>query len=204
MGADLWCLRCLVAVLEHGGFTGAAAALGVSQPAVSRRITALEQELGVRLLRRTSREVTPTAAGDRVLVRARRLLTDMEDLVRDAQVGSGTLRIGHAWSAMGEHTVEFQRRWAERHPDVELHVVRTNSPTGGLAGRACDIAVVRTRDTAGLGDPRFDDVIIGLEARYCALAVDDPLARRRQLRLTDLAERVIAVVSRIATTTPDL
>jgi DNA-binding transcriptional LysR family regulator len=105
---------------------------------------------------------------------------------------------------MGEHTVEFQRRWAKRHPDTEVHLVRTNSPTGGLAERACDIAVVRTKDTAGLGDPRFDDVIIGLECRYCALAIDDPLARRRQLRLADLAGRVLAGVSRIATTTPDL
>lgn len=157
------------------------------------------------MLRRTSREVVPTAAGDRVLARARRLLTDVEDLIRDARGGVGRLRIGHAWAAMGEHTVEFQRRWAARHPDVELHLVRTNSPTGGLAEGACDVAVVRTAgDTPGIADGRFDDVIVGLESRYGAVAADDPLARRRQLRLADLADRVLAIDPRTGTTTPDL
>ncbi|HET7665213.1 MAG TPA: LysR family transcriptional regulator [Mycobacterium sp.] len=204
MNAELWHLRCLIAVVDHGGFTGAASQLGVSQPAVSRGVAALERELEVRLLRRTSREVVPTAAGERTLARARRLINDVEDLVRDAQVGSGTLRIGHAWAAMGGHTVEFQRRWAERHPDVELHLVRTNSPTGGLAELACDIAVVRTARDAGPLDRRFDSLIVGLESRYCAVALDDPLARRRQLRLADLVGRVVAVDPRTGTTTPDL
>jgi DNA-binding transcriptional LysR family regulator len=205
MDVELRQLRCLVAVVDHGGFTGAAAELGVSQPAVSRGVAALERALGVRLLRRTSREVMATAAGERVLVRARRLITDVEDLVRDARVGSGTLRLGHAWAAIGAHTVEFQRRWAARHPDLELHLVRTNSPTGGLAERACDVAIVRTAaDTAAVLDRRFDEVIVGLESRYCAVAVDDPLARRRQLRLADLVDRVLAVDPRTGTTTPDL
>jgi DNA-binding transcriptional LysR family regulator len=205
MDVELRQLRCLVAVVDHGGFTGAAAELGVSQPAVSRGVAALERELGVRLLRRTSRDVTPTAAGERVLVRARRLITDAEDLIRDARAGHGTLRLGHAWAAMGAHTVEFQRRWAARHPDLELHLVRTNSPTGGLAERACDVAVVRAAgDAPALLDRRFDEVIVGLESRYGAVAVDDPLARRRQLRLADLADRVVAVDTRVGTTTPAL
>ncbi|MDV3130019.1 LysR family transcriptional regulator [Mycobacterium sp. 21AC1] len=205
MDLELRHLRCLVAISDHGGFTGAAAALGVSQPAVSRGLAALERELGVRLLRRTSREVVPTAAGERVLARARRLLAEADDLVRDARGGIGRLRIGHAWAAMGAHTVEFQRRWAAGHPDIDLHLVRTNSPTGGLAEGACDVAVVRTsRDTPGIGDARFDDVIVGLESRYAAVAADDPLGRRRQLRLADLVDRVVAVDPRTGTTTPEL
>lgn len=205
MDLELRHLRCLAAIADHGGFTGAAAALGVSQPAVSRGLAALERELGVRLLRRTSREVVPTAAGERVLARARRLLAEADDLVRDARSGIGRLRIGHAWAAMGAHTVEFQHRWAAGHPDIELHLVRTNSPTGGLAEGACDVAVVRTSgDAPGIGDARFDDVIVGLESRYAAVAADDPLVRRRQLRLADLVDRVVAVDPRTGTTTPEL
>ncbi len=205
MDVELRHLRCLAAVVDHGGFTGAAAELGVSQPAVSRGIAALERALGVRLLRRTSREVGLTAAGERVLARARRVITDVDDLVRDARVGSATLRVGHAWGAIGAYTVEFQREWATRHPDIELHLVRTNSPTGGLAERACDVAVVRTSgDSPTLLDRRFESVVVGLESRYCAVAIDDPLARRRQLRLADLADRVLAVDPRTGTTTPDL
>jgi DNA-binding transcriptional LysR family regulator len=207
MDVELRHLRCLTAIVEAGGFTDAAIELGVSQPAVSRALAALEGVLGVRLLRRTSREVVLTTAGERVLARARRVLAEVDDLVREAAGGHRRLRIGHAWAAMGEHTVEFQRRWAARHPDVDLHLVRTNTPTGGLAEGFCDVAVVRSRpdgaDTAP-PDRRFDGAVVGLESRFCALAADDPLARRRQLRLTHLAGRRLAVDPRTGTTTPDL
>jgi DNA-binding transcriptional LysR family regulator len=205
MDVELRHLRCLVAIVDAGGFTDAAVELGVSQPAVSRTLAALEDVLGVRLLRRTSREVLLTAAGEQVLARSRRILAEVEDLTREAGSGRRWLRIGHAWAAMGEHTVEFQHRWAAQHPDVSLHLVRTNSPTGGLAEGACDVAVVRTPTEANRVDPgRFDGAVVGLEARHCALAADDPLARRRQLRLADLAGRVLAVDPRTGTTTLDL
>jgi DNA-binding transcriptional LysR family regulator len=205
MHVEIRHLRCLIAIVDAGGFTDAAAELGVSQPAVSRTLAALEDVLGVRLLRRTAREVVLTAAGERVLARARRVVAEVEDMAREARSGGGRLRVGHAWAAMGGHTVEFQRRWAEQHPDVALHLVRTNSPTGGLAEGACDIAVVRTSlDAHGVDSGRFESAVVGLESRYCALATDDPLARRRQLRLADLGDRVLAVDRRTGTTTPDL
>ncbi len=211
MDVELRHLRCLVAIVDAGGFTDAASDLGISQPAVSRALAALEGALGVRLLRRTSREVVLTTAGARVLARARRVLAEVDDLAREARTGHGRLRLGHAWAALGEHTVEFQRRWAQRRPDVSLHLIRTNSPTGGLAEGACDLAVVRVApELTGAGSSgrfdgkRFDRAVLGLESRYCALATTDPLARRRLLRLADLADRVLAVDPRTGTTTPDL
>ena len=191
-------LRCLVAIVDEGTFTDAAIELGVSQAAVSRTLAALESALGVRLLRRTSREVVPTAVGSRVVARARRLLAEADDLVREATSGHSALRIGYAWSAMGRHTVAFQRRWSERH--VELQLVRTNSATGGLAEGACDLAVVRTEPD----HRRFDGVIVGLERRYCAMASDDPWVRRRSLRLAEIAERRLVIDRRSGTTTTGL
>src|ERR671936_265111 len=105
-------LRCLVAIVDEGTFTDAAIALDVSQAAVSRTLASLERALGVRLLRRTSREVTPTAAGLRVLAHARRVLAEVSELVRAAPSDHPSLRIGYAWSAVGRHTAAFQRRWA--------------------------------------------------------------------------------------------
>jgi DNA-binding transcriptional LysR family regulator len=200
MSVELRHLRCLVAIVDAGTFTDAAVQLGVSQAAVSRTLAGLEGQLGTRLLRRTAREVSLTAAGQRVLVRARRLLADVDHLVADA-AGAGTrLRIGHAWSAMGRHTLDFQRRWAAQHPDTELQLVRTNSPTAGLAEGACDVAVLRVP-----ADPRrFDSALVGLEQRLCAVAADDPWARRRSLRLAELAERTLLVDRRTGTTTPEL
>jgi DNA-binding transcriptional LysR family regulator len=202
MDVELRHLRCLVAIADAGSFTDAALVLRVSQPAVSRTLAALEHALGVRLLRRTNREVVLTAAGERTVARARRVLAEVEDLAREARIGHGRLRVGHAWAAVGAHTVEFQRRWAAQHPDVVLHLVRTNTATGGLAEGACDVAIVR--GPANRVDRRFDGTVVGLESRYGAVATDDPLAGRRQLRLADLAERVVAVDPRTGTTTLDL
>ncbi|MCT9080617.1 LysR family transcriptional regulator [Streptomyces fulvoviolaceus] len=193
-------LRCLVAIVDEGTFTDAAAALGVSQAAVSRTLASLEQALGVRLLRRTSREVTPTGTGLRVVARARRVLAEVDDLVRDALSGHAQLRVGYAWAALGRHTLAFQRRWSAAHPETELHLVRANSASAGLAEGACDLSVVRRP----LDDRRFESAIVGLERRLCAMAADDPLARRRSVRLADLTGRTLLVDRRTGTTTPQL
>jgi DNA-binding transcriptional LysR family regulator len=200
MSLELRHLRCLVAIVDAGSFTDGAIDLGISQAAASRTLAALEAELGVRLLRRTTREVTPTAAGTRVLSRARRVLADADDLVREATTGHSRLRVGYAWSAMGRHTLAFQRRWPALCPDTELQLVRTNSGTSGLAEGACDIAIFRTP----ADDRRFDSVIVGLEPRFCAMAADDPWSRRRSLRLAEISERTLLIDRRTGTTTTDL
>jgi DNA-binding transcriptional LysR family regulator len=200
MDLELRQLRCLVAIVDSGTFTDAAIDLGISQAAVSRNLIALEKVLGVRLLHRTSRSVTPTTAGVHVLAQARQVLAAVANLVTEATTGHTRLRIGHAWSAMGRHTREFQRRWADRHPDVELNLIRTNSPTGGLAEGLCDIAVLRTAVDA----KRFASAVVGHERRYCALAADDPWARRRSIRLAEIPQRTVLIDRRTGTTTPDL
>ena len=144
MNVELRQLRCLVAIVDAGTFTDAAIDLGISQAAVSRTLASLETALGVRLLRRTTRDLALTAAGSRVLPHARRTLAEADEVLRAAAAGHARLRIGYAWSALGRHTTPFQRRWAAEHPEIELHLVRTNSATAGLAEGSCDIAVVRT------------------------------------------------------------
>jgi hypothetical protein len=134
------------------------------------------------------------------LVHAHRVLAEVDDLVREAASGHGLVRIGYAWSALGRHTAAFQRGWAHAHPDTELQLVRVNSGTGGLAEGACELAVVRRP----LEDRRFESAIVGLEQRLCAVAADDPLARKRSLRLADLAGHTLLVDRRTGTSTPEL
>jgi hypothetical protein len=55
-----------------------------------------------------------------------------------------------------------------------------------------------------LDDRRFDSALVGLERRLCALAADDPLARRRSVRLADLSGRTLLIDRRTGTTTPEL
>jgi DNA-binding transcriptional LysR family regulator len=200
MTLELRHLRVLVAVVDAGSFTDGAIDLGISQAAASRTLIALEQILGARLLHRTSRSVTPTTAGVQVLARARHLLAGADDLMAEAATGHTRLRIGHAWSAMGRHTLEFQRRWAALYPEVELHLIRTNSPTGGLAEGMCDVAVVRIR----ADEKRFATAVVGQERRFCALAADDPWARRRSVSLDEARSRTILVDRRTGSTTAGL
>jgi DNA-binding transcriptional LysR family regulator len=200
MDLELRHLRCLVAIVDSGTFTDAAIELCISQAAVSRNLMALERVLGVRLLHRTSRTITPTTAGVHALAQARQVLAAADNLVAEATTGHTRLRIGHAWSAMGRHTREFQRRWAAQYPGVELQLIRTNSPTGGLAEGLCDMAVLRTAVDGG----RFASAVVGHERRYCALAADDPWARRRSIRLDEIPQRTLLIDRRTGTTTPEL
>src|SRR3984957_1739884 len=86
------------AVVRHGGFSRAAEQLHVAQPAVSAQIRRLEQELGTALLERTTRRVRLTPAGELVLARARRELSQVEgaraDLAELTTVPRGQLRVG--------------------------------------------------------------------------------------------------------------
>jgi DNA-binding transcriptional LysR family regulator len=200
MDLELRQLRCLVTIVDTGSFTDAAIELGVSQAAVSRTLLSLERVIGIRLLHRTSRSLAPTTAGVQVLARARQLLAEADNLVREATTGHRRLRIGHAWSALGRHTLEFQRRWAARYPDVELQLIRTNSGTGGLAEGLCDLAVVRTPPD----ERRYTSAVVGRERRFCAVAADDPWARRHSIRLDEVRDRTVAIDRRTGTTTTDL
>ena len=193
-------LRAFVAVADAGSFTRAAAELYLSQASVSRAVASLEAAIGARLLRRTTREVGLTAAGTRLLGPARRILGEMagiEDLVRSA---GAALRVGHAWGALGSHTVAVQRDWAEEFPGSELVLVHVDTATTGLVERQVDVAVVRRPVT----DRRLASAMVGVEPRYAALADADPLARRRSVSLNDFADRTVAIDDRTGTTTLDL
>ncbi|HEY0126643.1 MAG TPA: LysR family transcriptional regulator, partial [Blastococcus sp.] len=189
-------LRALLAVVDTGTFTGAADVLGVSQASVSRTIAALERTLGARVLHRTTREVSLTAVGARVVGHARRVLEEVAAVRRAAEQGRGELRIGYAWSALGRHTTAVQRRWSEAHPGSTLVFVQSNTPTAGLTEGVADASVLRRP----VVDPRLRTALLGAERRWAALASDDPLARRRSVGLADFAGRTVAVDDLTGTT----
>ncbi|MFI9382427.1 LysR family transcriptional regulator [Kutzneria sp. NPDC052558] len=120
-------LRVLLAVVEHGGFTAAADRVGMSQPAVSRSVSALESELGAPLLARGRDGVTPTDAGEVVLRHAREVLRHF-DLMRTevaALAGevTGTLRLASLPSATGTLIASQLRLFRKRHPRVAVRLL---------------------------------------------------------------------------------
>src|SRR6202795_4353063 len=124
-------MQAFVAVAELEGFAPAARKLGLSPSGVTRLIAALEERLGARLLQRTTRSVALTDAGARYLVRARRILADVEEaegaaegertrpsgrLVVSAPVGFGRLHVSPVMSAylMRHGEVSAELRLADR------------------------------------------------------------------------------------------
>ena len=97
-------LRAFVAVAEELNFGRAAAALYVSQPALSRQIQALEELVGCQLLRRSTHRVELTLAGEALLDRARRLLQDVDEAVTAAQAVGGELaeRAARLWAPIAD------------------------------------------------------------------------------------------------------
>jgi DNA-binding transcriptional LysR family regulator len=193
-------LRALLAVVDVGTFTGAAATLGVSQASVSRTVAALERALGARVLQRTTREVSLTAVGARVVGHARRVVEEVAAIQRAADETRGDVRIGYAWAALGRHTTVVQRRWSESQPGSALVFVQSLTPTAGLTEGTADVSVLRRP----VDDARLRTALLGVERRYAALAADDPLARRRSVSLNDFAGRTVALDSLTGTTTDEL
>lgn len=112
------------AVIDQGGFTRAAEALGVSPSFVSRRVSDLEARLGVRLLHRTTRQVNLTDIGAQYHERATAVLDDIRDMEADLAERQnrvvGRIRVS-AGGLFGEiHVAEALAAFAELHPEVEI------------------------------------------------------------------------------------
>jgi DNA-binding transcriptional LysR family regulator len=150
-----------VAVVDAGGFTAAATTLGVSQPAISRRIAALEARLGVRLLTRSMRRLRPTDAGATFYARARRALGELAEGECEAAAASaeprGTLRIT-APPAFGRHVlVPALAAFTTAHPAIMLDLM--------LAERRFDLAEERIDLALRIDDPgRASELIHTLSA----------------------------------------
>ncbi|MFK0282938.1 LysR family transcriptional regulator [Streptomyces sp. NPDC090499] len=118
---DLTAVRTFVAVADAGQFQEAAAVLGVTQQAVSKRIAALERELGVRLFTRTARGAEPTVDGRAFLPPARELLLAEERAAASVRRGRRPLRVDVVGSRLAP--AALLRGFHEAHPDLGLDVV---------------------------------------------------------------------------------
>ncbi|KUL41471.1 LysR substrate-binding domain-containing protein [Actinoplanes awajinensis] len=117
------------------------------------------------------------------------------------RAGTWPLRIGHAWSALGEHTTPLLRLWKQEHPDTPVQLLRVDDRLAGLGHGTVDVAVIR-----GEADlpAEVDTVLLLFEARVAAVAADSPLTRKARLTLHDLVAEPIAVNTIAGTATLDL
>lgn len=134
MTVDLNGFTVFAKVAELGGFTAAADALGLSKSMVSRQVSALEDQLGVRLLNRTTRRINLTEAGTVVFERAQRIAMEAQEAAAEATCVEGavrgTLRINAPMSfgisRLGPVMPEFTARYPELIIDLVLNDRRVN------------------------------------------------------------------------------
>ncbi|WP_328997308.1 LysR family transcriptional regulator [Kribbella sp. NBC_00709] len=183
-------LRYFVAVAEERHFGRAAARLHIAQPPLSQQIRQLESELGLQLLRRTTRRVDLTPAGEAYLLRARQIIAAVSSAAGEAQRVAaglqGRLVIGCVGSATYSLLPQLVRTLREELPDVEVAV------QGEMLAPDQARALVEGRIDLGLLRPPVDEESLQvrvLRSDRLIVAVPDGhrLAERSRLRLKDLA-----------------
>jgi LysR family transcriptional regulator, regulator of abg operon len=178
-------LRALVAISVTGSIKGAASALHVSQPAVTKAIRELENQFGVRLLERNQWGVVPTAEGVALLNRARTVVREIEraeeDMAHMKGLRDGSLVIGvtpiTGTAGLSEAFVEFRKRWPR--VTLEFRELGFNQLSEQLRNRTLDLAFTAfAKPLADSGDVKelfsFDTVLVtratGAYARADSLA----------------------------------
>src|SRR5690606_33802948 len=184
LGPSLREIGCFVAVAERLNFSRAAAALGMTQPAVSQAIARLERSLGLRLLERTSREVRLTDAGKILLPYAEALLADasafMAQASRLAAPAGRTIRVAYCpWG--GPPAARVARRLHHRSPgsELELRAAGWAAASAELVQGTVDAALMSVPFPPGFASTaRFQ-----LPVRHVAVPAGGPLATASRLGL---------------------
>lgn len=126
MDIELRDMRYFVQIIEDGTFTKAAEHLFISQPALSRKISELEEHVGVRLLERTTRKVTMTDAGQIFYRYARRMVADcsaLEDEMANIRLGAqGTLRLGYGTAGQFDYVTHLVAAMERRYPGIVVDI----------------------------------------------------------------------------------
>jgi len=141
-------LRTLVEVADRSSFAEAARALHLAPPTVSLHIAELEGRVGAPLLSRKRGQVQPTAIGEAMVERARKLLADAEqaldDIQRQVQGLGGRVRLGASTGAIAHLLPQALEVLGQDHPgiDVQVAVLTSQATLGKLAEGALDIGLV--------------------------------------------------------------
>jgi LysR family cyn operon transcriptional activator len=189
-------LRGFAAIVDAGGFARGAARLNVSQPALSRQIHALEEELGVPLFDRIGRRIQLTSEGEDLLRRSRRLLAEADSLgerARSLKAGTiGILRVGATPHVIEALLADFLRGHRRRHPGIEVRLVEDGGShmVERLARGDVHLACMSA------GDPRFHGRLLAPMHLLGVVPKEHRLGRRATLEITELADEPLLVLRR--------
>ncbi|WP_186188379.1 LysR family transcriptional regulator [Burkholderia gladioli] len=194
-------LRTLIAIADQGSFAAAAQSLHLAPPTVSLHVAELEARIGAPLLSRTRGRIRPSAIGELLIERARRLLAEMEatldDVERQVQGLAGRVRLGASTGAFAHLLPQVLARLRELHPDIDVQIaVLTSRDTlAQLSAGSLDVGLVALPQAAVAGlaiEPwRRDPMQAFLPEHWSAPAQVSPAwLATRPLILNDVSTRL--------------
>lgn len=188
---DIAALQAFLAVAETGSFSKAAERIYLTQPAISKRIAALEQSLNAQLFDRIGRRVQLTEAGRALFERSRAILNELEDAKRSLANLSGQIRgaISLATSHhIGLHRIpQTLKRFHARYPDVrlDLRFMDSEEACHAVVRGELELAVVTLPPTT---IPQLRCERIWEDPLDVVVAPNHPLARHRSANMRTLLE----------------
>ena len=188
---DISALQIFLAVAETGSFSRAAEQIYLTQPAISKRIAALESEIGTRLFDRIGRGIHLTPAGEALRARARHVILELEDIKRGISNLSGTIT-GELQVATSHHIGLHRlpgplKQFHDSYRQVRLNLQFMDSE------KACQAVAKGDLELAVVTLPPKDTVFLKVEKIWddpldIVVSPGHPLARERRVKLEKLLE----------------
>ncbi len=192
MKIDLRNLHQVSTLAKHRNFGRAAKELNISQPALSRSIRILEEQLGVRLFDRHARDISPTHYGERVLTLGSHLLKEAAHLERDLELhkelGTGEITIGAGPLPAELFLGIALGRFCAKYPRLHVRVIIDQIPRllGFLRSSEIDIMILDTRGIEDTSD--LNIVTLPKYKGYFFCRAGHPLAAQSHVTLKDVLE----------------
>ncbi|MES9931642.1 MAG: LysR family transcriptional regulator [Candidatus Sedimenticola sp. PURPLELP] len=188
---DFNTLNAFLAVAETESFSAAASRLHLTQPAISKRIASLEDELGNRLFDRIGRKISLTEAGRLLLPRARRLHLELADIRRDiANISgevNGKLTMGTSHHIGLRRLPPVLKKFSKSYPEVllDIHFMDSETACAAVEHGDLELAIV-TLPTSP--PPNLDAEVIWHDPLHFVVGKEHPLAKQKSVELAELFE----------------
>jgi DNA-binding transcriptional LysR family regulator len=192
---DLGKVATFRAVIAHGSFSAAGAALSLTQPAVSRQVSLLERQIGTQLVRRSRQGVQPTEAGRLLLAHAEAILGRLElaeqELAELVGLQRGTVRLGSFFTALVYLSAEAGAVLERRHPGlrIEDELVDRSAAFTSLIRGTLDVAIVFEHEFEPAPPAEGIEIVpLFSDPARVLLPANHPRASRASIRIAELAD----------------
>lgn len=183
-------LKAFLTIVDQGSFSEAAETLHLTQPAISKRLAALETQLGTRLIDRSNREIRLTEAGTRLLPHARKILDEIHNarmaLTTSTDSIEGELHAIASHHIGLHHLPNWLRRYRREYPQVDLHLqfMESDAAYDQMNKRNAELAFVTLSDSM---NPEFSILAQWPDPMAFVVGKEHPLATLGSPALSDLA-----------------